>query len=97
MEKVSTEAVVNNINGFHVRPSSAIVEASQEFECDITFFKKGESEPIDAKSTLDLIAAHIPHNQILIIECEGDDAEAALEKMKQMVEDIYDFKDAHPV
>jgi phosphotransferase system HPr (HPr) family protein len=97
MGKFQTDARVKNINGFHVRPSTSIAKAAQEYQCNINFYKKGDQTPLNAKSSLDLIAAGIPYEQEILIECEGEDAEEALKMMKTMAEKIYDFKDAQGV
>lgn len=98
MGKVQKATVqVKNINGFHVRPSTAIMKAAIAFKSEILFYKKGVETPLNAKSSLDLLAANIAYQQELEIECKGSDAKEALKKMVEMTEAIYDFKDAHAV
>ncbi len=95
MGKLETEVVVNNINGLHVRPSTAIAQASQPFKCNVSL-KKGDVV-VNAKSSLDIISAFIVYKDKLILECDGEDADSALVKVKEAVEAIYDYNDAHPV
>jgi len=94
MPKVSTEIQVNNVNGFHVRPSTFIATEALKYKCAITFFKKNDPTPINPKSSMDLLAAFITFKEILTIECDGEDAETALVKMKEVTEAIYDY--SHP-
>lgn len=94
MPKLTAEVKVNNVNGFHVRPSTLIAMEAQKFKSDITFFKKDDPTPINPKSSMDLIAAFITFKEVLTIQCEGEDAQSALDKMKELAEAVYDY--SHP-
>lgn len=94
MPQKTADAVVNNVNGFHVRPSTLIAMEAMKFKCRITFYKEGDPTEINAKSSMDLIASFITYKQKLKIECDGEDAEAAVAKMKELSEAIYDY--SHP-
>jgi len=97
MPRITAEAVVNNINGFHVRPSTAIAREASVFECSVHLFKSNSEIPIDAKSSLDMISSFIVKGDRLRIECDGKDAEKAMPVIKAAVEAVYDFQDPHPV
>ncbi len=97
MAKEKVEANVNNVNGLHVRPSTAIAQAALKYQCNVFAYKQGSADPINLKSSLDIISAFIVYNDKLILECDGKDASNAIVEMKKVVETIYDYEDAHPV
>lgn len=97
MPRLSEKVIVRNINGLHVRPSTAISLAACKFKASSHLFKDGSASPIDCKSSLDLISNFITHEEILTLVCEGDDAQDAFGAVRQAVEGVYDFEHVHPV
>ncbi len=97
MSFVKEEATVHNINGFHVRPSTAIAKLASSFKSKIYLYKKNSTLPIDAKSSLDLISSFIVKGDVLLVECQGPDATKAFPIIKEAIEAIYDLEDPHPV
>ncbi|PKL15058.1 MAG: HPr family phosphocarrier protein [Spirochaetae bacterium HGW-Spirochaetae-6] len=97
MPRFSEKVTVRNVNGLHVRPSTAISLAALKFKSTSHLFKDGSSMPIDCKSSLDLISNFITHEEPLTLVCEGEDAQAAFGAVREAVEGIYDFEHVHPV
>lgn len=99
MENYSTEITINNVNGYHVRPSTLIASEALKFKCEISLYKIGvdEEEKINAKSSLDLISGFIIYRDRLKLVCIGEDASAALKRMKVLMESVFDYQDAHKV
>lgn len=97
MPKKTATLKVQNINGFHVRPATTIAKEALKYQSNIFFYKNDEPEPINAKSSLDIILASIAYEDNLLVECEGVDAEEALEAIKKLAESVFDFPDAHAV
>jgi len=88
---------IKNMNGFHVRPATQIAKEALTFKSLIYFYKNNENTPIDAKSSLDIIANYFAFDDEITIECKGEDAKDAILKIKELVEKEFDFPDAHPV
>ncbi len=87
MAKVSREVRVINSRGFHARPAMQFADAANQFASSITVFKGGE-EPgeADGKSVMQLIIlAALPGTEMRI-EADGDDAQAAADKLAELFE-----------
>ena len=81
---VTRDVVVRNRQGIHARPSAAFVKLAAQFRCEVTLEKDGES--INGKSIMGLLMlAAGPGSQIRIV-CDGEDAEAAADKLAGLVD-----------
>lgn len=76
--------IVTSENGLHARPASMIVKACQEFKSDIVL-KKGAHEA-DARSIMNIMAMGIVEGDEIIIEATGEDAEAAEQRILDVIE-----------
>ena len=87
MPTVSKEVRVINSRGFHARPAMQFADVANQFASRVTVFKGGE-EPgeADGKSVMQLIIlAAVPGTEMRI-EAEGDDAQAAVDKLTELFE-----------
>lgn len=80
---------IKNPTGLHLRPAGMFCKTAMQFDCKITIRKKTRYEDVtaNAKSVLSVLGACIKSGDEIEIICEGDDEEAALGAMVQLVED----------
>ena len=68
-----------------MRPASVFATAMAKFQSDVTI--DFNSNKINAKSLLNIIAACIKCGSEFVVECNGPDEEEALAKAKEIVAD----------
>ena len=88
---LSKTITVQNIHGIHCRPSSAIIKGAKQFESNI--YAEANGEKANLNNILELISMGLPQSAEVLISAEGSDEEAALDKIAQLFEDIYDYPD----
>jgi phosphocarrier protein HPr len=76
--------VVVNTQGFHARPAHLFVKLAMTFKSKIQI-QKG-NHIIDGKSILDLLTLGAGNGTQLKLKATGQDAEAALDALAQLVE-----------
>lgn len=79
---VKRTLVVNNPEGLHMRPAGVVAKEMGKFVCDVTIVF-GENR-INAKSLISIISAGIKKGAEITFECDGEDEEAALAKVKEI-------------
>ena len=84
MANVSGEVVVINPQGLHARPAAALVQIMLEYQCEI--FLNFNGSRVNGKSIMGLLTLAAAQGSRLTVECDGDDAEAALAAVSQMFE-----------
>lgn len=83
-ESVVRELVIQNQSGLHARPAAAFVKTANSFRANITVTKDGDS--VNGKSIMGLMTLAAANGTRLIIETEGDDAEAAADAIQALVD-----------
>lgn len=81
---VQKEVTVINVSGLHARPASTFVQAAGGFKSDINVLK-GDHR-INAKSIMGIMAGGIGQGDTITIEANGDDEEAAVDKLTSLIE-----------
>ncbi len=83
---IAIEVQVENPSGLHARPATLFTEAAGEFQSRITVenIDRG-SRAVDAKSLLMLLTIGVISGHRIRISADGPDAEAAVEKLREMV------------
>lgn len=72
--------------GLHARPASRFVETANEFECDLQVAANdGDDEPVNARSMLGVTSLGVGHDERVRLIAEGDDAEAALDALEDVL------------
>ena len=87
MPTVSKDVRVVNSRGFHARPAMQFADVANQFASGVKVFKGGE-EPgeADGKSVMQMIIlAALPGTEMRI-EADGDDAQAAVDKLAELFE-----------
>ena len=82
---------VQNINGIHCRPSSAIVRAAMPFKSELR--AECASGNANLKSMIEIITLALTQGADVTIITEGEDEVAALEMMCEKFTEIYDYPD----
>lgn len=77
------EVTIVNHHGMHMRPAMQIVEVSNRFGSDVRIHK-GE-HAVNAKSIMEVMTLEAPKGTVLTLQADGDDAEAALEALAELV------------
>jgi phosphotransferase system HPr (HPr) family protein len=81
--RASAEYVVGNQLGLHVRAAAMVVRTMSPFSSKVTI-RAGDSEA-DARSVLDLLTLSASKGTRIVVEAEGDDAEAAVATLGDLI------------
>ena len=81
---VSKSVVIKNEQGLHMRPAGLLTKELKSFDSDINLIFNGKK--INAKSVMNIIAGCMKCGSEIVIECEGDDEQAALDKAVELIE-----------
>lgn len=73
---------INNEVGLHARPAALFVQTASRFKSDITVKKDDNS--VNAKSILHILTLGVEKGTIVKVVAEGDDAEEALQAIKEL-------------
>jgi len=77
---------IKNPTGLNVRPAGILCKEAMNFKCRITF-KSGASTVSNAKSVLSVLGAQVRSGDEITLICEGEDEEAAIARMVQIIEE----------
>ena len=80
----STTVVLTNRLGLHARAAAKLVHLANQFRCNITVAKDGET--VEAKSILGLLLLAAALGSELTIACDGDDEDAAIAALVALVD-----------
>ena len=81
--KEITVTVVDPV-GLHARPATVAVNAASKFKSDVQISYKGKS--VNMKSIMGVMSLGIPTQSEITISADGDDEEAALETIKEVLQ-----------
>jgi phosphocarrier protein len=82
-DKLEKEVAIVNRLGMHARPAAMFVRVANRFTCEIWVEKEGER--INGKSIMGLMMLAAGQGSKLLICCQGDDAEKALEEIEELI------------
>ena len=88
MSQASAEVVIRNKLGMHARPAMAFVDTASGFAAKITLEKQGQK--VDGKSIMQLMMLAATEGTALHINADGDDADQAVQALKELVERKFD-------
>lgn len=77
------EVLVINEMGMHARPASLFVELANQFSSEVAIQKGGDA--VDGKSILQLLSLSAESGTPLVLEARGEDAEAAVLALANLV------------
>ncbi len=84
MSDITEEMLITNSLGMHLRPAQQLVQLVLKFHCDVHIRKDGHR--VNAKSIMGLLTLAAAQGSKLVIICEGEDAEDAMEAVRTLVE-----------
>ncbi len=78
---------IKHATGLHARPAALFVKTAAQFPCSITIRNlSSQKPPANAKSALGVLTQAVNQGHQVLIEAEGESAEAALEALRNLVE-----------
>ena len=81
---VEKKVTVTNVLGIHARPATLLVQAASRFEADI-FLTKGDVSRINGKSIMGVMMLAAEQGAEVLVEAEGEDAQAALDTVAELL------------
>jgi len=81
---VTKDIVIRNRAGIHARPASQLVQLANKFSSSITIEK--DSEKINAKSIMGIIALGATYNSVLRVSAHGADEQEAVSAIEKLFE-----------
>ena len=89
-KRVSTKVSIVNRLGLHARPAMCFVDAATPFKSEITVCRTGSGSPVDGKSIMQMMMLAATKGTELEIVADGEDAQAACDALKKLVENGFD-------
>jgi len=80
---VAREITIVNELGLHARPAAEFVRLANSFRSAVWIVKHGQR--FSATSLIDILRAELDCGVTAILEAEGEDAEAAVERLAQLL------------
>jgi len=81
---VKKDFTILNKLGIHARPAAQFVKMANRFKSEILVEKDGEE--VDGKSIMGLMMLAAGHGSVIIVSAEGEDEEAALNAIGELIE-----------
>lgn len=81
---IRKKVIVNNPEGIHARPASALVKLASSFKSDFYIYSHGYK--INGKSILGVLTLAAECGAKLELECSGEDEKIALQRIVELFE-----------
>jgi len=83
----SLTLTIHHSAGLHARPAALFVKTAASFPCAITVQNlTNQKPPANAKSVLSVMTQGVARGHQVLVQAEGDTAEAALAALQALVE-----------
>jgi phosphocarrier protein HPr len=89
MPPTSRTVRIGSAHGLHARPAKLFAQAAKDAGIPITV-SKGSGSPVNAASILGVIALGVEQGDYVTLSAEGDDAEAALDTLADLLSTDHD-------
>ena len=89
MSVIVDKVVIQNKAGLHAKPASLFVQRANDFKSEI--YIKKESTRVNAKSIMGVMILAVQKGDEIEIEAAGEDENRAVEALKEMIENRFDF------
>lgn len=83
---VTKNVVITNPTGLHLRPAGNLCKEAMKFKCKITFSYEGGNATANMKSVLSVLGACIKSGDEIVVVCDGEDEQEALEHVVEYIE-----------
>ena len=91
--KTEINLIIKNEVGLHARPASLFVKTANKYQSKIMVRNvTRDGKAVSAKSILSVLTLAVLCNHEIHLEADGEDAEAAIAELKQLIES--DFNEA---
>jgi phosphocarrier protein HPr len=90
--RITRVIVIRNTQGLHARPADLFARLAKQFQSRIELVR--DDRRVEASSIIDLLTLGAAQGTELILEAEGDDAEAAVEALAKLVESGFSMEEA---
>lgn len=87
MPVVERTVSILNAHGLHVRPASKFAEVADGFQSEIMISKDGIQ--VNGKAIIELLTLAAVAGSVLLIRCEGEDAQQAADALAALVNDKF--------
>jgi phosphotransferase system HPr (HPr) family protein len=88
--KTTLNIQITHPAGLHARPASLFVQTANKFSSNVKVKNiTDESDFASAKSILGVLTLGVMQNTEIQIEAEGDDADAAINALKALIDDNF--------
>jgi phosphocarrier protein len=84
----SVEVQIVNRLGLHARASAKLTQVASGFTCEIWLARNGRR--VNAKSIMGVMMLAAGKGASIVIEAQGEDAEAALAALQKLIADKFD-------
>jgi phosphocarrier protein HPr len=89
MAPTSRTVRIGSAHGLHARPAKLFAQAAKDAGIPITV-SKGSGNPVNAASILGVIALGVEQGDYVTLTADGDDAEAALDTLAELLTTDHD-------
>ena len=83
----SAEAQIVNKLGLHARASAKLTQVASNYQCEIWLTRSGRR--VNAKSIMGVMMLAAAKGSVVLVEAEGDDADAALGALLQLIRERF--------
>jgi phosphocarrier protein HPr len=87
---ISKSFIVLNPSGLHARPTKLFVDTATAQFPNCEFYLIKGSKKVNGKSALGMLTLGAKQGDEIILEVVGDNEEAAIEKLGEIIEKIYE-------
>ncbi len=84
----STEVQIVNKLGLHARASAKLTQVASGFACEVWLSRNGRR--VNAKSIMGVMMLAAGKGALIVIDAQGDDADAALAALQKLIADKFD-------
>lgn len=81
---IERTATIGSKSGLHARPAAIFVQKAKSFQCQLTLVKNEKTA--NAKSILSVLSLGVKQGEQIVLQANGDDAEAAVETLGILLE-----------
>ncbi len=82
-KKVIVEVVIKNPQGLHARPAAMFVQIASKYNANVAL-QKGD-ERVNGKSIMGILTLGIEQNAKVVLEADGDDADAVVAELTHLL------------
>lgn len=82
---ISRTFTIHNKAGIHLKPAAALCTEATKYRCTVRL--QSQHASINAKSVLNVLSACVKFQDEIILTCEGEDEELAMENIGRLIQD----------